>query len=78
MHQSSPTPVREVWLTLEEADQREVIEQFRQTIKEIIDEHFRVSPSTTLGPTGHDLYPAVESSPRDHEQGEPTDAVRAA
>lgn len=70
--------VRQVWPALEEADTQEVVEQFRRTIKEMIDEHFRIGPATTSRPQGDDLCQAVKPQPGHHQQGKPTHAVRAA
>ena len=35
----------QVWSQLEEKERQEVVNQVRQTVKEIIDEHFRISPN---------------------------------
>lgn len=70
--------VRQVWPALEQAEAQEVVEQFRRTMKEMIDEHFRISPAATSRPQGDDLCQAVESQPSHHQQGKPTDAIRAA
>lgn len=78
MRKPAPSQVRQVWLKLEEADARQVVEQFRQTIKEMINEHFRISPISTSRPQGDDLRPTVESQPGYHQQGKPAHAVRAA
>ena len=62
--------VRHVWSTLEQTDQQQVIEQFRQTIKEMIDEHFRTRPTAARRPESDDLRPAVEPHQVLNNQGD--------
>ena len=78
MHADRDSQARQVWPTLNQTDRQQIVEQFRQTIQEMIDEHFRISTATTPGPTRGDLYSTVESEPSHHQQGESTNAVRAA
>lgn len=68
----------QIWATLDQGDRQQIIEQFRQTIKEMIDEHFRISAVAAPGPQGVDLCQTVQSQSGHHEQGEPAHAVRAA
>ena len=70
--------VRQVWLALEQAEAQQVIEQFRQTMKEMVDEHFRIDPAATPRPQGDDLCQAVKPQPSHHQQRKPTHAIRAA
>ena len=70
--------IRRVWPALGKVETQQVVEQFRLTIKEMIDEHFRIDPAATPRSQGDDLCQAVESQPSRHQQGEPTHAVRAA
>ena len=70
--------VRQIWSTLDQGNQQQIVEQFRQTIKDMIHEHFRIDPASTSQSQSDDLREAVESEPSHHQQGEPTHAVRAA
>ena len=56
----------------------EVIDEFRRVVKEMINEHFRISSVTPPEPASGDLCASVESEPSHHQQGEPANAVRAA
>ena len=78
MHADRDIQARQVWSSLGQETRQEVVEQFRQTIQEMIDEHFRISTVTPPRPTRGDLCEAVQSQPSHDQQGEPTDAVRAA
>ena len=78
MHADRDIQARQVWPTIDQTDRQQVVEQFRQTIQEMIDEHFRISTATPLGPTCEDLCAAIQPQPSPDQQGEPTDAVRAA
>lgn len=78
MHDQALDQIRQIWPTLDQGDQQQVVEQFRQTIKEMIDEHFRISAAAAPQPQSEDLCKTVESQSGHHEQGEPAYAVRAA
>jgi hypothetical protein len=78
MHKDIHDQVRQIWFTLEQAETQQVVEQFRQTIKEMIDKHFRTRPVATPRSQGDDLCQTIESQPSDHKQRKPTHAVRAA
>ena len=78
MREDTREQVRQVWPALEQADAQEVVEQFRRTIKVMINEHFRIDSATTPRSQGDGLCQAVESQPGHHQQGKPTHAVRAA
>ena len=70
--------VRRIWRSLDQADQQQVVEQFRQTFQEMINEHFRIGSVASPRAPGDDLCQAVESQPGGLESGEPTDAIRVA
>ena len=69
---------RQVWSTLDQTEKQQVVEQFRRTTKEMIDEHFRTSSTSTPRPKCDDLCQAIEPQPSAHKQRKPTHAVRAA
>ncbi len=68
----------QAWSSLDEETRQEVVDEFRRVVKEMIDEHFRISSITPLESSRDDLRAAVESEPSHYQQGEPTHAVRAA
>ena len=70
--------VREIWFSIEQSERTQVVGQFRQTKKEMIDEHFRTSSTSTPRPKCDDLCQAIEPQPSAHKQRKPTHAVRAA
>lgn len=76
--QQEVTQANQVWSTFDKETRQEFVNQFRRIMKEIIDEHFRISTSSTLESAGHDLREAVESKSSHHQQREPTHAIRAA
>jgi len=78
MHADRDIQARQVWPTIDQTDRQQVVEQFRQTMQEMIDEHFRISTAAPLGSTRGDLCAAVQPEPSPDQQGEPTHAVRAA
>ncbi len=68
----------QVWSSLDQETRQEVVDELRRVVKEMIDEHFRISSITPLESSRDDLRAAVESEPSHHQQGEPANAVRAA
>ena len=78
MHDQALDHIRQIWPTLGPGDRQQVVEQFRQTIKEMINEHFRISAAAASRPQSDDLCQTVESQSGHHEQGESAHAVRAA
>jgi len=68
----------QVWSSLDQDTRQEVVDEFRRVVKEMIDEHFRISSITPPESSCDDLRAAVESEPGHYQQGEPTHAVRAA
>ena len=77
MHSEVLEQVRKIWL-VEQADAAQIVEQFRQTTKEMIDEHFRIGPAATPHPQGDSLCQAIEPPPSHHQHRKPTHAIRAA
>ena len=73
-----PSQAKQVWSSLEEKERQEVVAEFHRVIKEMIDEHFRISTSTSLESTCGDLCAPIDPQSSTHQQGEPADAVRAA
>ena len=78
MREETRQQIHQVWPTLDSEEARQVVEQFRRTIKEMIDEHFRIDPATSPQPQRDDLRQTIESQPGRHQQGKPTHAVRVA
>ena len=78
MPASPSQPPDQVWAELQEASQKEVVNQVRRVVKEIIDEHFRISPAAAPQPARLDLCATVQPEPGCDKQGEPTHAVRVA
>ncbi len=68
----------QAWSSLDEETRQEVVDEFRRVVKEMIDEHFRISSAKPREPASGDLRATVEPEPSRHQQGEPTHAVRAA
>ena len=69
---------KQVWSSLEEETRQEVVAEFHRVIKEMIDEHFRISATTSLESKSGDLCPPIDPQSSTHQQGEPADAVRVA
>ncbi len=61
MRAEARQPIRQVWLSLDQADAQQVVDQFRRAIKEMIDEHFRISSATASDRQG-EIY-VRQSSP---------------
>jgi len=78
MPPTNETQAGQVWPSLDQAARQEVVDEFRRVIKEMIDEHFRISATTPLESSCDDLRTAIESESGRYQQGEPAHAVRAA
>jgi hypothetical protein len=78
MRDETRDTLRQIWSTFSQAEAQQVLKQFQTTIKEVIDENFRIGPTQASGSQGNDLHSTIESQPSADQQGEPTHAVRAA
>ena len=72
------TQAYQVWSSLDQAARQEIVDEFRQVVKEMINEHFRISSATPPESSCNDLRAAVEPQPGHYQQGESANAVRAA
>ncbi len=72
------TQTDQVWSLLDQEARQEVVDEFRRVVKEMIDEHFRISSATPRESAIRDLRATIEPEPSHHQQGEPAHAVRAA
>lgn len=73
-----PSQAKQVWSSLKEKERHEVVAEFRRVIKEMIDEHFRISTATSPESMCGDLCAPIDPQSSTHQQGESADAVRAA
>ena len=79
MPSNQQTQADQVWSLFDQETRQEVIDEFRRVVKEMIDEHFRISSSLAiLNRHADDLRATVESEPSGYQQGEPANAIRAA
>ena len=60
---SQPIDVKtvNVWQSLDEQSRQEVVKELQLVIKEIIDEHFRISPASSSGEESQNLHSSVKS-----------------
>ena len=72
------TQADQAWSSLGQAARQEVVDELRRVVKEMINEHFRISSVTPSESTCDDLCAAVEPQPGHHQQGESAHAVRVA
>ena len=72
------TQADQAWSSLGQAARQEVVDELRRVVKEMIDEHFRISSATPHESSCDDLRAAIEPQSSHYQQGESAHAVRAA
>ena len=71
-------PPGKVWASIDQQTRQEVVNTFRNIVKEMINEHFRFdSAAPSSASCGH-LHSSVESESGRDKSGESANAVRAA
>ena len=78
MSSNQDSQVGQIWSTLNQQQEKEVVNQFHTVIKEMINEHFRFNSTATHLSASEDLHPSVQSQSSAHQSGESTNAVRVA
>ena len=67
-----------VWQSLGKPTEQEVVNDLHRIFKEMIDENFRISPSTPPRSPCQDIHPTVQSQSSATQSRKPKDAVRLA
>jgi hypothetical protein len=64
-----------VWQSLDKSVEQEVVNDLQRIFKEMIDENFRIGPTTTPRSPCQDIHPTVQSQPSATQSRKPKDAV---